>query len=101
MPIRQILKPCATCGESLIFGHFAPQGDVQPAGNGMSRVCCPSCNTEGPLGESFREACSGWNLLTDTGSARIPAVTAIDSAAAKVGRGTALVMSSANSRTGS
>lgn len=78
MQIRQILKPCATCGESLIFGHFAPQGDVQPVGNGLSRVCCPSCNAHGPLGESFREACNGWDTLSADSAAPLPAATATD-----------------------
>ena len=75
MQIRQILKPCVSCGESLIFGHFAPQGDVQPVGNGMSRVCCPSCNAQGPLADSFREACNSWDALSHSDSAAPVAAT--------------------------
>lgn len=60
----QILKPCPCCGETLIFAHAAPQGDIEPAGNGLSRVRCPSCRTEGPLADGFREVCNGWNALS-------------------------------------
>ncbi|MBO9576930.1 MAG: hypothetical protein J7494_14460 [Sphingobium sp.] len=63
MQIRQILKPCAACGESLIFGHFAPQGDVLKFNEGWSRVCCPTCQHLGPVRSSFREACESWDAL--------------------------------------
>ncbi len=61
MQIRQVLKPCVTCGESLIFGHFAPQGDVLKLNEGWSRVRCPACQSLGPVRTSFREACESWN----------------------------------------
>jgi hypothetical protein len=61
--IRQLLKPCAACGESLIFGHFAPDGDVLKLSEGWSRVCCPACQTLGPVRSGFRDACESWNAL--------------------------------------
>lgn len=63
MQIRRILKPCANCGESLIFGHFAPEGDVLRFNQGWSRVCCPTCQTLGPVRSNFRETCESWNAL--------------------------------------
>ena len=63
MQIRQILGPCAACGESLIFGHFEPEGDVLKLKEGWSRVRCPTCQTLGPVRAGFREACEGWNAL--------------------------------------
>lgn len=63
MQISQILNPCVTCGESLIFGHFAPQGDVLKLNEGWSRVRCPACQALGPVRTSFRDACDAWNGL--------------------------------------
>jgi hypothetical protein len=59
--IRRILEPCAACGESLIFGAFAPEGDVLKLDEGWSRVRCPACRTPGPVRASFRDACESWN----------------------------------------
>ncbi len=53
---RQLLKPCVACGESLIFGHFAPDGDILKLNEGWSRVRCPACQTLGPVRSSFRDA---------------------------------------------
>jgi len=61
--IRRILKPCAACGETMIFGDFAPAGDVLKLHEGWSRVRCPSCRELGPVRASFHEACEGWNRL--------------------------------------
>jgi len=61
--ISHVLRPCVTCSESLIFGHFAPQGDVLKLNEGWSRVRCPACQTLGPVRASFRDACESWNAL--------------------------------------
>ncbi|MBO9671233.1 MAG: hypothetical protein J7485_12025 [Sphingobium sp.] len=63
MQIRRILKPCAACGETMIFGDFAPAGDVLKLNEGWSRVRCPSCRELGPVRASFRETCESWNAL--------------------------------------
>ncbi len=63
MQIRQVLKPCVTCGESLIFGHFAPQGDVLKLNERLEPGALPACQSLGPVRTSFREACEGWNAL--------------------------------------
>jgi hypothetical protein len=77
--IRRILKPCAACGESLIFGDFAPEGDVLKLNEGWSRVRCPACRTAGPVRASFRDACESWNALA--GSAQHPDTRSNDIAA--------------------
>ena len=74
MQIRQLLKPCVACGESLIFGHFAPDGDVLRLSGGWSRVRCPACQTLGPVRSGFRDACESWNALT-LGDPPAPATT--------------------------
>ncbi len=61
MQIRRILAPCTACGESMIFGHFAPEGDVLKLDHGWSRVHCPTCQSMGPVRASFRDACESWN----------------------------------------
>jgi hypothetical protein len=61
LQIRRILAPCAACGETLIFGHFGPEGDVRKLGAGLSRVVCPTCQALGPVRASFREACESWD----------------------------------------
>lgn len=63
MQIRRILKPCAACGETMIFGDFAPTGDVLKLNEGWSRVRCPSCRELGPVRASFRDACESWDAL--------------------------------------
>ncbi len=68
--IRQILGHARPAGESLIFGHFAPEGDVLKLNEGWSRVRCPTCQSLGPVRASFREACEGWNALTRAPAAR-------------------------------
>lgn len=61
LQIRRILAPCITCGESLLFGHYAPEGDVLKLNQGWSRVRCPTCQSLGPVRASFRDACESWN----------------------------------------
>ncbi len=69
MQIRRILKPCVACGESLVFGHFTPQGDVLRLNQGWSRVCCPTCHALGPVRSNFHDACESWNGLAASGRA--------------------------------